>query len=86
MQSSRLGMLNNQLKPSQCLNNGRVGAKDDEDIVIVGMARTALTSAKRGPFKNTAPEAMLAPVMKASLEQAGIEAKELGDIVIGNVL
>lgn len=61
-------MLNNQLKPAQVLNNGRIGAKDDEDIVIVGMARTALTRAKRGAFKDTAPEAMLAPVMKASLD------------------
>jgi len=87
MQSAnRLGLLNNHAKPSQCLNAGAIGTKADDDIVIIGMSRTAMSRAKRGPLRNTAPEAMLGPVLKEVVRQSGIQAKELGDIVIGNVL
>jgi len=51
------------------------------------MARTAMTRAKKGPQRNTAPEAMLAPVMKDALKKAGnLDPKTLGEICIGNVL
>jgi len=73
-------MLNSQLKPSQVLNSGGIGVKHDDDVVIVGMARTAMSRAKRGPLRETAPEAMLAPVFQAAVKQAGIQAEELGDI------
>jgi acetyl-CoA acyltransferase 1 len=87
MQScNRLELLNNHAKPSQCLNNGQVGVKADDDIVIVGMARTAMSRAKRGPLRDTAPEAMLGPVLKEVIRQAGIKSNEVGDIVIGNVI
>lgn len=87
MQSaSRLGLLNNHAKPSQCLNAGAIGVKADDDVVIVGMSRTAMSRAKRGPLRDTAPEAMLGPILKEVVRQSGIQAKELGDIVIGNVL
>jgi acetyl-CoA acyltransferase 1 len=86
MQSSnRLGLLNNHAKPSQCLNTAH-GVKADDDIVIVGMSRTAMSRAKRGPLRDTAPEAMLGPVLKEVVRQAGIKPSEVGDIVIGNVL
>ena len=50
------------------------------------MARTAMTKAKRGPQKDTAPEAMLVPVLEAVIKQAGIPASKVDDVVIGNVL
>jgi len=34
------------------------------------MARTAMTRSKKGPQKDTAPEAMLAPVLKDVLVKA----------------
>jgi len=50
------------------------------------MARTAMTRAKRGPQKDTAPEVMLKVALKSVVEKAGIDAKQVDDIVIGNVL
>jgi len=54
--------------------------------VIIGLARTAMTKAKRGPQKDTPPEAMLEPVLRAVVRQAGIDAKLVEDVAIGNVL
>jgi acetyl-CoA acyltransferase 1 len=79
-------MLNSHAKPSEVLNTQQTGVKADDDIVIVGMSRTAMSRAKRGPLRDTAPEAMLAPVLKAVVDQAGIDPKKVGDICIGNVL
>jgi len=45
-----------------------VQPQSDDDVVIVGMARTAMTKAKRGAQKDTAPEAMLQPVFQAVLQ------------------
>ncbi|KAL2642271.1 hypothetical protein R1flu_009858 [Riccia fluitans] len=58
----------------------------DDDIVIVSAYRTALTKARRGGFKDTPAEDMLAPVLKAVVESVGINPAELGDIVVGSVL
>ena len=58
----RLQTLNNHVNSNQTFNAGKVAAKSDDDVVIVGMARTAMTKAKRGVQKDTAPEAMLQPV------------------------
>jgi acetyl-CoA acyltransferase 1 len=51
------------------------------------MARTAMTRAKKGPQRNTAPEAMLKPVMIDALKKANnMKGGDLGEICIGNVL
>jgi acetyl-CoA acyltransferase 1 len=50
------------------------------------MARTAMTKAKRGPQKDTSCEAMLVPVLKAVVQQSGIDPNLINDICIGNVL
>ena len=84
--AQRLGLLNSQLQPNATFNHGQVKAKADDDVVIVGMARTAMTKAKRGAQKDTPPEAMLAPALQAVVKQAGIEHKLVEDICIGNVL
>ena len=65
---------------------GSVSKPSDDDVVIVGMARTAMTKAKRGAQKDTAPEAMLQPVLEAVIKQAGIPASKVEDVCIGNVL
>ena len=83
---SRLNDLNKQFKTDATYNGGKVGPKRDDDVVIIGIARTAMTRAKRGAQKNTGIEAMLAPVLDAVAKQAGIEKSLVQDIVIGNVL
>ena len=48
----RLQKLNTQVSSkatATSFNAGRVGAKDDNDVVIVSFARTAMTRAKKGP-------------------------------------
>lgn len=47
--SQRLKTLHSQLVPNATLNAGKVLPKSDDDVVIVAMARTAMTKAKRGP-------------------------------------
>ena len=69
--------------------NSRQGLtpKSDDDVVIVSMARTAMTRAKKGPQRNTAPEGMLKPVMIDALKKANnMKGELLGEICIGNVL
>jgi acetyl-CoA acyltransferase 1 len=65
---------------------GSVQAKKDDDVVIVGMARTAMTRAKKGPQKDTAPEVMLSVAFKGVLTQSGIDANLIEDIQVGNCL
>ena len=84
--SSRLQQLNAHVEPNATFNLGTVPKASDDDVVIVGLARTAMTKAKRGAQKDTAPEAMLQPVLEAVIKQAGISASKVDDICIGNVL
>jgi acetyl-CoA acyltransferase 1 len=64
----------------------KVVAQSDDDVVIVGMARTAMTKAKRGAQKDTPPEAMLEPVLKALVTQTNIDPKLINDVCVGNCL
>ncbi|KAL9235671.1 hypothetical protein vseg_010412 [Gypsophila vaccaria] len=63
----------------------RNGAYDD-DIVIVAACRTAICKAKRGGFKDTLADDLLAPVLKAVIEKTKINPSEVADIVVGTVL
>ena len=50
------------------------------------MARTAMTRAKKGPQKDTAPEAMLAPVLRDVIKKGNVDPSKIEEICIGNVL
>lgn len=50
------------------------------------MARTAMTKAGRGAQKDTPHEEMLAPVLKAVLDQTKIDPKLVDDVCVGNCL
>lgn len=45
-----------------------------------------MCKAKRGGLKDTLPDDILAPVLKAVVERTGVDPKDIGDIVIGSVL
>jgi acetyl-CoA acyltransferase 1 len=66
--------------------SGRVGVKSDDDVVIVSALRTAITKAGRGAFANTYVEDMLTPVLKAVIDQSGVDPSLIGDVVCGSVL
>ncbi|KAL6002127.1 3-ketoacyl-CoA thiolase 2, peroxisomal [Asimina triloba] len=57
-----------------------------DDVVIVAAYRTALCKSKRGSFKDTHPDDLLAPVLKAVIEKTNVNPNEVGDIVVGTVL
>nr|GMD74453.1 3-ketoacyl-CoA thiolase 2, peroxisomal [Ipomoea batatas] len=57
-----------------------------DDIVIVAAYRTPLCKSKRGGFKDTYPDDLLATVLKALVEKTNLNPSEVGDIVVGTVL
>jgi acetyl-CoA acyltransferase 1 len=60
--------------------------KSDDDVVICCAVRTAVTKAKKGGFRNTPAEDMLAPLFKAIIEKTKLDPAAVGDTQIGNVL
>ena len=83
---NRLQVLDAHVQPNKTLNHGKVTPKSDDDVVIISYARTAMTKAKKGAQRETAPEAMLAPVLKDVIKKAGIDGKIIDDVCIGNCL
>ncbi|KAK3206643.1 hypothetical protein Dsin_020689 [Dipteronia sinensis] len=57
-----------------------------DDVVLVAAYRTAICKAKRGGFKNTHADDLLAHVLKALIEKTKLNPSEVGDIVVGTVL
>ncbi|XVE72799.1 hypothetical protein DITRI_Ditri11bG0067500 [Diplodiscus trichospermus] len=57
-----------------------------EDVVIVAACRTAICKAKRGGFKDTLADDLLAPVLKALIDRTKLNPSEVEDIVVGTVL
>ncbi|CAB4291949.1 unnamed protein product [Prunus armeniaca] len=57
-----------------------------DDVVIVAAYRTPICKAKRGGFKDTHADDLLAPVLKAVIEKSNLNPIEVGDIVVGTVL
>jgi acetyl-CoA acyltransferase 1 len=57
-----------------------------DDVVIVSACRTALTKAKRGGFRDTPPDDLVAAVLKETIRRSGVEPEAVGDVVFGSVL
>ena len=69
-----------------CFQYGTKNEKKADDIVIVGMARTAVTKAKIGLQKDTTKEEMLIPVLQDLVKQSGVKYEDVNDICIGHVV
>ncbi len=84
----RISAINQQFRANKgsTFNSGKNAPKRDDDVVIIGMARTAMTRAKKGLQKDTGTEAMLKPVLEAVAIQSGINKNLVEDICIGSVL
>ena len=61
-------------------------SKTDEDVVIVGALRSAVTKARKGGLAQCAPEEILGNVLKALIAQTKVDPKLIEDVAIGNVL
>ncbi|KAK9160204.1 hypothetical protein Syun_006545 [Stephania yunnanensis] len=57
-----------------------------DDVVIVAAHRTPICKSRRGGFKDTYADDLLAPVLKAVIEKTNLDPSEVGDIVVGTVL
>ncbi|CAI0393943.1 unnamed protein product [Linum tenue] len=85
-----------QTRESPILSASTCGAGDSaayqraaafgDDVVIVAAYRTAICKSKRGGFKDTHPDDLLAPVLKAVIDKTNVDPSEVGDIVVGTVL
>ncbi len=53
------------------------------DVAIVSGVRTPFGRALKGSLKDTRPDDLGALVIKAAVEKAGVEAKEIEDVVLG---
>ncbi|GFS23735.1 3-ketoacyl-CoA thiolase, peroxisomal [Elysia marginata] len=69
-------------QPSAALSNS---IDKPDDIVIVSALRTPIGKAKRGSFKDTYPDDLLAVVLKAVIKDAKLNPIEIDDICVGNV-
>ncbi|KAJ8432551.1 hypothetical protein Cgig2_009315 [Carnegiea gigantea] len=77
------------ISPSICSSGDGVHERNatfGDDVVIVAACRTAICKAKRGGFKDTLADDLLAPVLKALIDKTKINPSEVGDIVVGTVL
>jgi acetyl-CoA C-acetyltransferase len=54
-----------------------------KEAVIVSFARTGLTKSHRGSFNNLEVPSMVAPVIRAVIERAGLEPGEVEDVIMG---
>ncbi|CAN0075747.1 unnamed protein product, partial [Ectocarpus sp. 4 AP-2014] len=57
-----------------------------DDIVIVDAIRTPITRARKGAFKDTTPDVLLAEVLSAVLARSRVSPTDVGEICVGNVL
>ncbi|KAI8988416.1 Thiolase, N-terminal domain-containing protein [Mycotypha africana] len=83
--ASRIQQVTNHLAPSDKVAN-KIGVKSPEDVVIVSALRSAITRARKGGFKDSLPEEILAGVFKAIIEKTKIDPAIVNDIAVGNVL
>ena len=85
----RLNALANHFPTSNLVDGAatsKVGVQSDNDAVIVCALRTPLAKSKKGSFKDTYPEDLLAACYRGILEKTKIDPKLISDAQIGNVL
>eukprot|EP00931_Biecheleriopsis_adriatica_P068063 TRINITY_DN4209_c0_g1_i1.p1 TRINITY_DN4209_c0_g1~~TRINITY_DN4209_c0_g1_i1.p1 ORF type:complete len:429 (+),score=114.89 TRINITY_DN4209_c0_g1_i1:77-1363(+) len=78
------GALPENLTPAPTASAMSSAEKSEDDVVICIAVRTPIAKARRGGFKDSAPEDMLAPLYQAVVERTKVNPKDIGDIQIGN--
>ncbi|KAJ1659012.1 3-ketoacyl-CoA thiolase with broad chain length specificity [Dispira simplex] len=64
----------------------KLGVKADNDVVIVAAVRTPIARARRGMFKDTPAEDLLAEALKGILQRTQVNPILVDDICVGTVL
>ncbi|KAG0047709.1 3-ketoacyl-CoA thiolase with broad chain length specificity [Gryganskiella cystojenkinii] len=91
MAASRLTQISSHLRVGQTGASHseiptKIGVKSPDDVVIVNAVRTAMTRGKKGGFKDTVPEDLLAAVLIAIKDRTKIDPSIVNDICVGTVL
>jgi len=70
--------------------HGILAAKDHkrsgDDIVIVSAVRTPIGRGKKGGFKDTTPDDLLAAALEGAVKRVNLDPALVDDIQVGNVL
>ncbi|TNE89141.1 MAG: thiolase family protein [Deltaproteobacteria bacterium] len=56
------------------------------EAVIVSAVRTAIGKGKKGSLKDTRPDDLLAHILKAAVDKAGIDPAKIDDLVVGTAM
>lgn len=81
----RLASVASQVQPART-GKAAILAKNPDDIVITYAARTPLTKARKGAFKDTQLEDLMIPLLQAVIKNSKIDASLVEDVCLGNVL
>ncbi|GAB4821728.1 hypothetical protein N2152v2_008774 [Parachlorella kessleri] len=73
-----------EMNPTSAAYERRASTLDD--VVIVSACRTALCKAKRGSFKDTPVDDLIAAVLKDTIRRTGVEPEAVGDVCFGSVM
>ncbi|KAA0157152.1 hypothetical protein FNF29_00504 [Cafeteria roenbergensis] len=72
--------------PSRAKSTTQAGAPPSfDDVLIIAAVRTPIGKARRGAFKDTTPDVLLATVLKEAQSRSGVPMHAIGDICVGNV-
>lgn len=80
----RLNSVAKQLSPASARE--KLLSKSPDDIVITYLARTSLTKARKGGFKDTLVDDLLISLLTAVRENSRIDPNLVEDVCVGNVL
>ncbi|KAH6609827.1 acetyl- acetyltransferase [Trichoderma cornu-damae] len=83
MAVERIGSIIKHLSPGSSLGN--IQSKNADDVVITYAARTPLTKALKGGFKDTTLEFMVMALLEKVRERSGVDPALVEDICLGNV-
>ena len=83
---NRIHKINNELTPHLKMSIGIPNQPLPDDVVIISALRTPHTKAAKGLLKDTAPEILLAHVLRETIKQTYVDPLLIGDIIVGNVL
>ena len=70
--------------PSRAKSTTQAGAPPSfDDVLIIAAVRTPIGKARRGAFKDTTPDVLLATVLKEAQSRSGVPMHAIGDICVG---
>jgi acetyl-CoA acyltransferase 1 len=82
----RLSQISGQLSGKSPTGRDRILEKHPDDVVVTACCRTALTKGGKGGFKDTPAADLVAGVLRALLDRAGLDPNLVEDVAVGTVL